>query len=514
MPIYEPIPEPRFIAHRHQNIYCDGPLCKEIKEYISGVRYKCAICDDTDFCANCEASPRNRHNRTHPLIMFKTPVRSVSVTTWGDENKTGEPLRAMGDTRPSINIPVTSSKIQTVAESKPVAPVPPPKLPTKDKIQIKDLLAEPIEEKIKVDEVLTPKPATAFGLPPTPVHLDATYVRDTIKDGSAMTPNQRFTQVWTLKNPGPNAWPAGCGVRYVGGDNMLNIEDNQPSSSAEIAQASESNTIGRVVEVGEEISFRVLMKAAKREGVFISYWRLKAPDGTPFGHRLWCHIKVVPEVAFPPAMLPSVERSEEVGRPAVTNQFLNGLLLNHLTRQKLAEEKAAKADLLKMTMQEMRKGEEDALAERLRALRDMATELQVRSVPNQIQARANAASAGQEAARVAQETFRYYPTELPATVPAAPVVAEEPANEEPQPDASGMIFPKLDKESPESSTHDVGTSTTYQPPEVASPAATNSTMEIFEDAESVELLESSDDEPFLTDEEYDILDASDEEDAA
>lgn len=516
VPIYEPIPEPRWINHRHQNIYCDGPLCKDKKEYISGVRYKCAICDDTDFCANCEASPRNRHNRTHPLIMFKTPVRSVSVTTLGEDGRPGETLKTMGDIRPVINVPVNQpSKVETVAEQKPAAvpspkPAPAPKPATKDRIEIKDLLAEPIEEKIKVEEVLSPRPAVV-----STAGLQAHFVRETIDDGSAMIPNQRFTQVWTLCNPGPNPWPAGCSVRYVGGDNMLNVDHSHPSSATNVAEATESNVIGRPVDVGEEIAFRVLMKAPKRAGTFISYWRLKTADGTPFGHRLWCHIKVIaPPPAYAPATVPSIERTEEVGRPKVQNEFLNLLLQNQAQRNAQAEQKAARAAEIKAQIEAARQEDAAARAARVQALRDLAAEL--RGVPLQIQARANAVSAGQEAAQAAQKMLKVTVPELPATESPATVKAEEPVKEETKAEGRGMIFPTLEKESPESSTHEAASpstpkTTNAQPATVTSPAGTEATVEIFEDAESVDLLEESDDEAFLTDEEYDILDASDEE---
>jgi next-to-BRCA1 protein 1 len=87
---------------------------------------------------------------------------------------------------------------------------------------------------------------------------------------------------------------------------------------------------------------------------------------------------------------------------------------------------------------------------------------------------------------------------------------------EPQPEASVMIFPQLEKESPASSMHEVSVTTA---PEVSTAESApvedpeDDEGDLFEDAESVEFLnESSDDEgSFLTDEEYDILDASDEE---
>ena len=76
-----------------------------------------------------------------------------------------------------------------------------------------------------------------------------------------------------------------------------------------------------------------------------------------------------------------------------------------------------------------------------------------------------------------------------------------------------MIFPQLDKESPESSTYETSAIQLESPMSVKSTIARTVTVasdeEFFEDAESVAL--HSDDEGFMTDEEYDILDASDEE---
>jgi len=105
---------------------------------------------------------------------------------------------------------------------------------------------------------------------------------------------------------------------------------------------------------------------------------------------------------------------------------------------------------------------------------------------------------------------------------AEPAVTHEtkPASAELQ--SSGMIFPQLEKESPASSTHEAVTAKTEAKEEVKSETAREiadvsapserSEDDFFEDAESVEIRSiSSDDEGFMTDEEYDILDASDED---
>ncbi len=382
VPIYEIIAPPAIRTQKHHGIYCDGPLCKDQihRKYITGDRYKCAVCHDTDFCASCEAIPINTHNRTHPLIKFKTPVRNVSVTTLGEKNADGG-VMTMGDvppptssksteTTPSASSANAATQVQTVAEVKPSTPI--------------------AQEAQTRDEVVKDTPASDF---------QAHFIRDAVADGSKLPSGQTFEQVWTLRNPGPRAWPAGCSVRFVGGDNMLNVDLNRAASVSDIADATESNVIGRLIEVGEEVDFKVVMKTPQREGKSISYWRLKTADGTPFGHKLWCDIDVCSPK--PTAALPAESNKDAI------------------------QEKEAKVD-------------------------DKEVE------------------------------------------------AEEAKQEQ-----SAMIFPKLDKESPVSSTHDIV--------QAKSEPMTTEEQDLLEEVESLELGDGETDDGFLTDEEYDILDASDEE---
>ncbi len=377
VPIYEIVAPPPSHSQKHHGIYCDGLLCKgkAIRTYIIGDRYKCAVCHDTDFCANCEAVPTNRHNRTHPLIKFKTPVKNVSVTTLGEKNGDGS-LMTMGDvpaskssksteTTPAAPSANAATQVQTVAEVKPSEPV-------AREANARDVVAES---------------------DPTP-ELHAYFIRDAVADWSKLRPGSSFEQVWTLRNPGPHAWPAGCSVRFVGGDNMLNVDLNRAASVSDIADATESNVVGRIVAVGEEVDFTVKMKTPQREGKSISYWRLKTADGRPFGHKLWCDI-------------------------------------------------------------------------------DVCT-LEATSVVDDLQ--------GKDAKSPVEDT----------EVEAA------------KSERSAMIFPKLDKESPVSSTHDIGQASTEH--------TTAEERDWLEEVERLELGDGeTDDDGFLTDEEYDILDASDEE---
>ena len=219
----------------------------------------------------------------------------------------------------------------------------------------------------------------------------AYFMRDTIADGTKLPPDTSFRQTWTLYNPGPNAWPAGSDVRFVGGDTMFNVDANHPSSVESIRLAMESNKLTAPLEPGNTADFSVNLRTPRREGTAISYWRLKLPNGAPIGHRLWCDIQVQATPFHGPSEVAESEKSET-----------------------------------------------------------STTETEVTS--------------------------------------------------------SRMIFPKLEKESPEASTHEAAT-----PIGPAPTFSTASEGDVLEDVESLTLDEADTDAGFLTDEEYDVLDASDQE---
>ena len=298
-PVYEPIPLAFPRCQKHFGVFCDGPLCKGKggRNFIKGERFKCAVCHDTDFCANCEASPNNRHNRTHPLIKFKTPVKNVSVLTVGEKDS-GEAMPSMGDyhartrsaateTHPPVPSSNAATQVQIVADLK----------PTKD--------ASTSENK----EPQQPRS-------PTSKELNASFVRDSVPDGTKLQPNHVFTQTWTLTNSGAATWPQGCSVKFVGGDNMRNVDPAHPSSVADFEKSVESNVVeGAGVPAGQSFDFGVTMRTPSREGKCISYWRLTAPNGEKFGHRLWCDIDVSKQAVVTASKVEQAEDGADVSKP-------------------------------------------------------------------------------------------------------------------------------------------------------------------------------------------------------
>ncbi|TKA36344.1 hypothetical protein B0A54_13278 [Friedmanniomyces endolithicus] len=622
--IYQPIPDQMPAQVRHAGVYCDGPLCGGKKSYITGVRYKCAVCHDTDFCAACEAIPANHHNRTHPLIKFKMPVRNVSITTENEDLRGN--VRMMGDRRPepaqtsaateTTLVPQVNAatQVQTMAEIK----------PTEIKREIKqEVQAIPV---IKSEE-----PKSPLAEMPVPTSkLNAHFVQDSVADGTTVQPGARFTQIWTIKNPGPFAWPTGCSVRYVGGDNMLNVDNGHPASVSDIAEASESNVVGREVQIGEEVAFKVVLKAPVRTGKCISYWRVKAADGTPFGHRLWCDVVVkTPEVAQISPMLaqpsePSAQTTLEIreqqkqaqlahmqavrqqqhamlrhqmemmqkqqataqqsaasssslGAPPAyseSNESLHTRLAamraeQQKRREQMVAQLAAKREAMHAAGQDYRQlpspvmpagvynmGENDKL--RKESAKQRVEYIKAKIMRTREEQRAKTLEMLKQNAVVSAEQKSAEETEKVKKI--IEEVSKESAKEEQAETAeeekmegSQMVFPKLDKESPASSTYQSATSSSTinkgkaayveneageversaTPSVVAQPAPSPVTAPVaiselnvssptaeemdFDDlSDDIEVLsatagDASEDDGFLTDEEYDILDASDNE---
>ncbi|KAH0551034.1 hypothetical protein GP486_007610 [Trichoglossum hirsutum] len=360
VPIYEPIKTPTTCTGKHYGIYCDGPLCKtkNTRTYIIGDRYKCAVCHDTDFCANCEASPINKHNRTHPLIKFKTPVKNVTVTTLS-EKENGEEMLVMGDTpartrstatetTPAVPSSNAATQVQTVADLK------------------------PSEESLTRE---APRPSQPPPPPPsyeTAAELQAKFISDVVADCTKLPPNHVFKQTWTLLNPGPGSWPAGCSVKFVGGDSMLALDPQHVSSVTDLDNASESNILDRSVQAGERVEFTVSMRTPNREGKCISYWRLTSPSGIKFGHKLWCDVDVCRDVSSEPVETGHAEgtRKEEESTGSDTMIFPKLDKESPVSSQHESAPATTDAGTTLSPLEQLRKEEQDEMLSEVASLDD------------------------------------------------------------------------------------------------------------------------------------------------
>lgn len=307
----------------HTGIYCDGPVCARTSactsHYIRGIRYKCAVCHDVDLCETCEASPENKHNKTHPMIKFKTPVRHVSVTTTG-EHSDGHAMPAMGDRLPPVSTPSINA-VRTVVDMKPEEKAAP------ESSEPRDLLEFAADEKTEVKEETEEENQTS-----SHHDLRAVFVRDHVADGTILPPDHIFEQTWILRNEGQVSWPAGCSVKFVSGDYMGRVDSTHPAVVSDLISAAETTICSEPLAPGEEHAFRVLLRTPTRVGKSVSYWRLTTPDGYRFGHHVWCAVNVrnlepasapveqTPEVKVEESPEPTVEvKAEEEETPEVNS---------------------------------------------------------------------------------------------------------------------------------------------------------------------------------------------------
>lgn len=288
VPVYDnndlaPLNYTAYAGTVHYGVYCDGPICAKIGDgrgsFIRGVRYKCAICPDTDLCGTCEASPLNKHNSTHPLIKLKTPIRNVLVTTTDNTDNVMGDVQAIKEApekeAPNANA-IKTTEVQTIADVKPTedfaAPLSDRDVSESDK-SMANLLPEP--EPVVKDlplSVESPKP------------LCAAFIVDEIPDGTVLPVGQDFTQTWYMKNSGSTNWPAGVTLKFVGGDYMF-LKSEEDKLNVTITQSE--------VAPEETVGFSVGLSATwPPNKSYISYWRLTAPDGTRFGDNIWCIINV------------------------------------------------------------------------------------------------------------------------------------------------------------------------------------------------------------------------------
>ncbi|KMU88233.1 ZZ type zinc finger domain-containing protein [Coccidioides immitis H538.4] len=323
-----------------------------------------------------------------PRSPFKTAVRHVSISTMG-ENDRGQPLQRMGDrpnTKTSFTEPMAVGVSHAATQVQKTSDLPAPRSPS------------PPLPTLKGEKVSSPGDLASSG------QLQAQFMRDTYPDGFELPRDTVFTKTWTLQNSGAAPWPEGCSVRFAGGDTMFNIDSDHPTSTSELISAMESNKITKPVAPGDSADFRLTLKTPLREGRAISYWRLKTPDGAPFGDRLWCDVAVVSGSKY--------ITIEESDKPE------NG------------------------------SGTESAHCEDVMSFEDKA---------------------------------------------------EEPLA------ASDMVFPKLERESPEMSISDTKTTSS-----ATCWDGREDEHDLADDVESL-TMDDADTDGFLTDEEYDILDASDQE---
>jgi hypothetical protein len=108
-------------------------------------------------------------------------------------------------------------------------------------------------------------------------NLAATFVSDvTIPDNTEVNPNAGFVKTWRLQNSSTCTWNDNYALTFQEGEQM-----SAPDSIAITTTAP-----------GASIDVSVPFTAPASSGTYTSTWRMRAPNGTSFGNRVYVVIRV------------------------------------------------------------------------------------------------------------------------------------------------------------------------------------------------------------------------------
>jgi Ig-like domain from next to BRCA1 gene len=116
-----------------------------------------------------------------------------------------------------------------------------------------------------------PSPTTTISSPAATATGEnrAEFVADVnIPDGTVFAPRQSYTKTWRISNTGQTTWTTGYALIFIDGD-LLGAEAVVP--------------LPKEVTPGKEVDVSVDMVAPEQAGTYISYWKMKTPDGKIFG---------------------------------------------------------------------------------------------------------------------------------------------------------------------------------------------------------------------------------------
>ncbi|KAF9974904.1 hypothetical protein BGZ73_001603 [Actinomortierella ambigua] len=284
-----------------QTAHC-GVVCDGCNQDIYGVRYKCGNCADYDLCGNCEAMDIHGHDPNHIFLKIRRPIESrmdhptsllpmMYKKGWGKMVCTH--ILATGSRCPqsvneyrACNKPC-GKKTTTCHRRRSSC------CPAKNKSPAACASNSSSNNSGAVSSdgsICSGKTVSYPGSYPSAAdtvseqELSAKFVSDVnLFDGTVIQAGSQFLKIWEMQNEGPREWPEGVVLQFVGGDRMfLEGQDHVTSPEFKVEKPS----------VGQSLWVYADLKAPSIPGRYISYWRLVAPSGERFGHRIWCDITV------------------------------------------------------------------------------------------------------------------------------------------------------------------------------------------------------------------------------
>lgn len=330
----------------HPRVICDGCGTNPI----TGVRYKCSVCNDFDLCADCEAN--TDHDATHAFLKIKTPAAAPAAimtvlrdngapatadtdNNWrrgcrrawrrgagrrrgrgrcgnNSNNNTGgaarrpvtqeqedeDLLRALHMSMQEGQTPATTATATAAATA--AATAPPAPAATAPMMTVQPP-AVPAPAKAAPAEAAKPTTTEGDSEHKTSPTFNARFVAHVSPAPKAVIPaGSPFTKTWRLRNEGSTAWPEGCRLVHVGAYQL-----GGPATGVEVPTA----------QVNQVVDISVDLMAPAQNGRFVSYWRLITPDGVRFGHRVWADIVVQEEADPTPDSAPVVAAEAPAATP-------------------------------------------------------------------------------------------------------------------------------------------------------------------------------------------------------
>ncbi|MGA9532300.1 MAG: NBR1-Ig-like domain-containing protein [Anaerolineales bacterium] len=151
----------------------------------------------------------------------------------------------------------------------------------------------------------TPAPTNtvAATTAPTSSCYGLTFVSDvTIPDNTNMTPGQKFTKTWRVRNSGSCAWDSGFKFNFTGGE----------------AMGGSSVTLGSAVQPGKETELSISLTAPSTAGTYRGNWRMTTSTGTYFGDEVYVLIVVGDATATATSVATAVPSATTVPTEAPT----------------------------------------------------------------------------------------------------------------------------------------------------------------------------------------------------
>jgi hypothetical protein len=127
-----------------------------------------------------------------------------------------------------------------------------------------------------------PPPSVAAGLIVNGMAVgcnNASFISETIKDGTTMSILHDFDKAWSLKNTGTCTWAQGYSFSFKTGERL-------GGKDIKIIHAEDTT------DPGHSQTFIVHMAAPKVPGTFVGSWQMKDDKGVWFGSQVWVKIVV------------------------------------------------------------------------------------------------------------------------------------------------------------------------------------------------------------------------------